>query len=245
MVIQLINHFKTHKLFYDGQYGFREGHSTEMACAELIDIITDDLDNNKISLNVYMDLSKAFDTLDHNIMLSKLKYYGLDNNAITLMESYLTNRIQFIGIDNIKSENKYIKTGSILGPLLLIIYINDLPLCSNIFKIIMYADDTTLTTTLDKFKIRENETINMAINSEITKISDWLKLNKLSLNIKKTKCMILHMPNRHVCDIHLHIDNIKIEVVDNFDFLGMRINKHLKWKPHIDTICDKISEQLE
>ncbi len=147
------------------------------------------MDKGEIPLNIYLDLSKAFDTLDHSILISKLKYYRIKHKELEFFKSYLTNRKQFVDIDGTSSTLLNITTGvpqgSVLGPLLFIIYINDLSRASNMFKPIIYAGDSTLTSILSTFDTNSNNNNSDHINSELIKISDWLKLNKLSLNVKK------------------------------------------------------------
>ena len=180
-------------------------------------------------------MSKAFDTLDHNILLSKLQFYGFTNSALKLCKNYLSDRKQFVQINNAKSFEADITMGvpqgSILGPLLFIIYMNDIH-SSNSFQFIIFADDTTLFTTLNS---NEHYRIhNERLNNELEKISIWLKVNKLSLNVKKTKAMIFHMPQKKVQLPLLQIAESNIEYVDNSNFLGININKHLNWSSHID-----------
>ena len=128
-------------------------HSTQLAALELINRISQDLDQSNTPINVYLDLSKAFDTLDHNIILSKLQFYGFTNSALKLCKNYLSDRKQFVQVNNTKSFEIYITMGvpkgSLLGPLLFIIYMNDIIHSSNSFQFIMFADDTTLFTTLN------------------------------------------------------------------------------------------------
>ena len=137
---------------FDHQYGFRQKHSTEYAALELIDRIITQLDKDEIPINIYLDLSKAFDTIDHIILIDKLKYYGVHGTNLNLFSSYLENRKQYTEIDNIKSNMLSITTGvpqgSILGPLLFIIYIDDFAQASKMFNFLIYADDTTLSSTL-------------------------------------------------------------------------------------------------
>ena len=195
---------------------FGKNHSTELASLELIDRIIREMDNGKLPLNIYLDMSKAFDTLDHKILLSKLKYYGINGIALNLFESYLTNRQQYVDIEGTYSNTLSITTGvpqgSILGPLLFIIYINDFPCASDLFDFIIYADDTTLSSTLNIF---QTQTVLNAteINSELCKINTWLKVNKLSLNVSKSKFMIFHTPHKKIDIPLLKIDDVKIESV--------------------------------
>ena len=160
---QINDHFTSHDLYYNGQYGFREKHSTQLAALELIDRITHELDMGNTPINIYIDLSKAFDTLDHTILISKLQHYGITGAALQpgllqLLVSYLSNRKQFVQYGDVLSQKTDIlmevPQGSILGPLLFIIYINDMVHSSELFKFINFADDTTLITNLNNEDMR-------------------------------------------------------------------------------------------
>ena len=209
----------------------------------MIDRITQELDKGNTPLNIFLDLSKAFDTLDHEIMLYKLEYYVVTGPALQLLRSYLSDREQYVEFENVlvKSDSSNIKTsvpqGSILGPLLFVIYVNDISLASKIFTAIIYADDTSLSSNLNTFRCNTN----MNINNELTKISEWLKVNKLSLNTKKTKAMIFHMPQKQVTTPTVKIDETSIEFVN---YLGITIDKHLSWQDHINSIANKISKYI-
>ena len=200
---QVYNYFENHNILYDHQYGFRKQHSTEHAVLELVDRTTIALDKGETPINIFLDLSKAFDTLDHNILLNKLNYYGIQSTALNLFKSYLHNRKQFVIVNNAKSRTQHITTGvpqgSILGPLLFIIYINDLPNASTIFNFTMYADDTTLSTSIQSIQMANpNVNVDTLINNELRKISDCLSINKLSLNVKKSKFIVHKMINKTV-----------------------------------------------
>ena len=240
---QIHTHFKSKNLYYVSQYGFREQHSTQQAALELIDRIILDMDKGKTPLNIYIDLSKAFDTIDHEILLFKLHHYGFRDNSYKLMQSYLSNRLQYVELEGIASTMQPIKTGvpqgSILGPLLFIIYINDLNNSSKLFKTISYADDTTLLTTLTSNKKENNSN---EINDGLNKVSEWLDLNKLSLNINKTKFMLFHPQNKVVQPPNIKIKSKNIELVDEFDFLGIVLDSQLRWNAHINKISKKLSK---
>ena len=247
IALQLSSSFEKNKLLFDNQYGFRPKHSTEHAALELIDRITNKMDTNEIPLNIFLDLSKAFDTIDHSILLNKLKYYGLKGSTLNLFQSYLSNRKQYTEIEDTTSTILPIQVGvpqgSILGPILFIIYVNDLPQCSNKFDFIMYADDTTLSSTIDSFSdINSNASADSLINAEIDKVIEWLKINKLSLNKNKSKYMTFHMPKKQIQHLTLKIDGINIEKVEEFNFLGLTMDTNLKWKKHTDKISNKCSK---
>ena len=152
---QLYEYFDVNKLFYSSQYGFRKKHSTETAGLELIDRAMKDNDKKQDPFAIFLDLSKAFDTIDHVIMLKKLEHYGISGIALLCFESYLTNRTQYVLFEETMSNVMKITTGvpqgSILGPLLFLIYINDIKNSATLFDLIGYADDTTLYGTLKKF----------------------------------------------------------------------------------------------
>ena len=240
---QLYKYFQDNSLFHTSQYGFRSNHSTELAALEFLDRVMNEMDKGQTPLSIFLDFSKAFDTIDHNILIHKLKYYGLGNNSLSLFKSYLQDRYQYVQIENVKSELLKIKTGvpqgSILGPLLFLIYVNDISSVSKLFYPILYADDSTLISTLNLFKQR-NKASN--INKELNKFNIWLCANKLSLNCKKSKAMIFHFPQKHISYPNIYIDNTLIEYVDTFNFLGIFIDKNLKWKSHCSYIAGKMSK---
>ena len=167
-----------------------------------------------IPLNIFLDLSKAFDTLDHNILIHKLQYYGILNTEINFFKNYLQNR-EFVQLDHIKSTSQKTLTGvhqgSILEPLLFIIYINDIQHTYKYFKILTYADYTTLMCTLNKKAMKNVGELAIKINFKLNKITKWLQLNKLSsLNIAKSKFIVFHIAQDQVHPPTLKNNNIQI-----------------------------------
>ena len=162
---------------------------------ELIDRITGYLDSSKLPVSVFFDLSKAFDTLNHAILREKLKYYGLSGTSLNWFRSYLTDRNQFTEFNGVESAVTKLTTGvpqgSILGPLLFIIYMNDIHMATNNFKAILYADDTNLISPLCSFSSMDFlhssnlPGIASSINAELSNIQTWLIINKLIVNVKK------------------------------------------------------------
>ena len=237
---QLTNYLSLNKILTDSQYGFRKNHSTQSAALELIDRLMISMDKGKTPLAIILDFSKAFDTLDHEILLYKLKYYGIKDKALFLFRNYLTNKRQYTELGVVKSNIKTgVPQGSILGPLLFLLYINDIADITKYLKTIIYADDTTFIADLDNIPKNEQE---RKINSELQIINLWLKSNKVSLNCKKSKFIVLYIPPRKTVIPELIIDNEKICCVDEFNFLGLTITQHLSWKKHIDKISNKISK---
>ena len=191
---QVYDCLTTNNLLYKSQYGFRTLHSTELAALELTDKIYSQLDQRKIPLAIFLDLSKAFDTIDHSILLNKLRHYGIQGIPLQWFKSYLTNRLQYVQINDQISDLSQITTGvpqgSILGPLLFLIYMNDIHKVTENFNFILYADDTSLIEPLCTFNALVDNDINQlsnSINDELREVTDWLALNRLSLNVDKTK----------------------------------------------------------
>jgi hypothetical protein len=216
--------------------------STEHAILELSDRILQSIDSGSTPTTIFLDLTKAFDCLDHNILLHKLKHYNLNDHALQLCNNYLKNRKQYVMLDqNTQSDtlpiNIGVPQGSILGPFFFLIYVNDLHHCSTRLKFITYADDTTLFTTLNPSD--ENTEI---INNELCEVYQWLCTNKLSLNITKTNYMVFHTPHRTLVPPALKLNNIPLVHTDQFNFLGITLDKHMSWKPHTNKIATKIAQ---
>ena len=203
---QVYQYFSHNNLFYPSQYGFRSGYSTEQAVLDIVDRVIQDMDKGNSPINVYLDLSKAFDTLNHEILLDTLSHYGIKGKAISVFASYLNRRQQYVEFKNTKWRKRHIKTGvpqgSVLGPLMFIICMNDISSVSKHFHFINYADDSTLSSTLRTFG---NSTID-ELNTELQHVSTWLKVNKLSLNIEKTKYMIFRSHNKIIHPLNIKFD---------------------------------------
>ena len=240
---QLTEYFVSNNLFAPQQYDFRKNSSTELAALELFDRLLNQMNNHKIPINFHIDLSKAFDSLQHDILLEKLAHYGLTNKAITLLKSYLSNRKQYVQLSDVRSFVRSftigVPQGSILGPLLFNIFINDIVKSSTKFNFVLYADDTTLHSTLAFFGQDVVEVQNIII-SELQNIFKWLDVNKLCLNVAKSKFMLFHMPQKEISQLSFNINDMVIEHVNEFKFLGLILDSNLNWKAHLKAISPKI-----
>ena len=231
-----------HKILHTSQYGFQPNLSTELAILELQDRLTNTLNNKKCCVGVFMDLSKAFDTLDHKILLDKLNHYGIRGIAHDWFRNYLTGRSQFVTINGSNSVELPISCGvpqgSILGPLLFLIYINDLATVSKHAITILFADDTNAIYSSNTYENLEHIVI-----EDLQLISDWFKTNKMALNESKTKYIIFHATHNKPPDsFRIYLNDIDLERVEYTKFLGVIIQENLSWKPHIDAVCNKVSK---
>ena len=241
MNTRLTSYLETNCILNKSQFGFRKGLSTSDAILEFLDHAYSSLDSKKHLIAIFLDLSKAFDTIDHTILLNKLQNIGVNPITLSWFKSYLSNRLQFVSIDPAISTTKVIKTGvpqgSILGPLLFLIYINDFHYVCNSLKFIQFADDTTL------FMSGENMSeLQHNINQDLANVFKWLCVNKLSLNISKTKYMIIS--NKHFPSVTLKIQDHTLECVPDMKFLGVTLDNKLTFKRHIQIISNKIASSV-
>jgi len=230
------------KLINTKQFGFRSNHSTNHALLNITERIKALVDTGQYVCGVFIDLEKAFDTVNHEYLCDKLKFYGLRGNVNELFKSYLSNRKQYVSINGFDSEfqnlNCGVPQGSCLGPLLFLIYINDFKLCLDKCDSGHFADDTFIM--YSNTKLKSIETI---INTELKLVSKWLKLNKLSLNTNKTELIFFHS-RQHLINyegISIKFNGKKLHPVDYVKYLGMYIDKYLSWDFHILQLSKKLS----
>ena len=241
MYNRLLKYINDNNLLYKYQFGFQKGRSTHMALIILIDKISEALENGDCVIGIFLDFSKAFDTVDHIILLQKMYLYGIQDTTLSWFENYLSNRKQYVTYNGIKSQTEKINCGvpqgSILGPLLFLIYINDLSTVSEACMSILFADDTNMFFTGKNLK-----TMATVINEELIRVQEWLHCNKLSLNVLKTHYMIFTSRNKCVNDVDIRINDAHIERVYATKFLGVQIDAQLTWKKHIEYTCKKLSK---
>ena len=217
----------------ESKYGFRSNRSTSMALLELIEEMTSAVDNKKCTIGVFIDLKKAFDTIDHKLLLTKLEHYGIRGVAYDWIKSYLCERKQYVSVNSCNSEAMSVvcgvPQGSILGPKLFILYVNDICNVSSLLRFVLFADDTNIFLSGDDVK-----EISKTLSKQLDKLNSWFAVNTLSLNVSKTNYMIFG--NKKIdkyTNICVRINGLSIDRV---------YNTKLNWKEHITMIQSKISK---
>ena len=213
-----------------------------------MDHIMSALDAKKIPLSIFMDLSKAFDTLDQTTLIHKLQYHGISRTALMvpkLLNGQVPVRWNKFTIINDGGNYNWCSTRINTGSTIIFdIYINDLPSVSKTFKFILLADDTNLFTTIEYFMPIKDFNVSLLLNSELEKIHSWVSVNKLTLDIQKTKFMIFHPYQKDISRLvpSLNINGIELERVDHIKCLGIILDENVYWKPHLDMVANKISK---
>ena len=244
---QLYTYIENNNLLNNRQYGFRKNKSTSMALATLLDDLALNLNDNDPPTAVFIDLKKAFDTLNHEILLNKLTSHGIVGKPLLWIKDYLTNRQQCVLANGTKSDTAPITTGvpqgSILGPLLFILYINDLPLHLENVCTQLYADDTIIYTAN-----KSQETSHKTIQKALTDLSDWCTTNKLTINIQKTK--VLHFrggrrkqyPTQH--QTPLLLNNTPLDTVEHYTYLGTTLDHKLSGEQQVKKVTQTANCRL-
>ena len=244
MYNHIISFMNKNDVLYDQQFGFRQKHSTQQTIIMLVDKITRSLDAGDIVISVFLDLKKAFDTADHHILLKKLYVYGIRGKVLKWFHSYLFNRSQYVIYDDMQSETHHVKCGvpqgSIMGPLLFIIYMNDICNVSKFLYTILYADDTCVL-----LNGKDLNNLIQSMNTELDLLSTWLKSNKLSLNTHKTFFQLF--PRARIKtnnSVNIIVDKCVLNKVTSIKYLGVIIDHKLNWIEHISYVKNKISKGI-
>ena len=238
---RLYHFLEVHKILYENQFGFQKKNSTAHSLIEITEKFKESIDNGKYGCGIFIDLKKAFDTVNHNILLTKLEHYGVRGSILKWFESYLTNRKQYVFYNGVSSDIASITCGvpqgSVLGPLLFLIYINDLPNISSKLLFFLFADDTNIYYESDDLVELEK-----TVNNELKLLSLWLNLNRLALNVSKTNFVIFRSTRKPVNHNVILIMNRKaIAQKDHVKYLGVLMDQHLSWKYQITNVSKKIS----
>lgn len=241
---RLVKYFDDKNILSDNQFGFRKKYSTEIALIYALEKITMELDQKNNVIGIFLDLKKAFDTVSHHILLRKLNHYGVRGSANDLIRNYLSYRTQSVVLNDNVSESESVTfgvpQGSILGPLLFNIYLNDFKNALSSGFPIMYADDTNIFISGNNI-----DTITAQCNTELGNINKYIQSNRLSLNTSKTQAMTFsNNPATRKSEPNIEIGGQKIEIVNSVSFLGVKIDNALSWTTHITHITSKISKSI-
>ena len=235
---------EANEILHPLQFGFRKKHSTLHTLISLTEHIKNTIDSGNYGCGIFIDLKKAFDTVNHGILLKKLEHYGVTGIPLQWFESYLSSREQYVSVNGHASDKLVIKhgvpQGSVLGPLQFLLYINDLPTVSKKLTFYLFADDTNI-----YFQSSDLMHLQKTINKELHKVRKWLESNRLALNIDKTNFILFHSAAHKLTEhIVLKIGKKKIKYENHVRFLGVLLDSNLSWTTHLNELSKKLSRTV-
>lgn len=246
------NHMNTflesHSLFHDFQSGFRQKHSCHTALVRLCDTWLKAINDHKLTGAVFLDFKKAFDMVNHTLLEQKLNAYLQNTSTVSLLKSFLCDRMQRVYVNGAYSSAGVIQSGvpqgSVLGPLLFCIFINDLPkhISNPDVKCDLFADDSSLHTFSYSL-----DTVQLSLQQTLNDVSQWCEHNKMVLHPQKTKCMVITTRQKHQIKpllLDLQVSSEPIEQVASHRVLGITIDNKMQWQEHAENICKKVSRNL-
>lgn len=233
------NFVEKHNLLYRYQFGFRENYSTTLAVMEAMDYCYDNIDKKNLVLGLFLDLEKAFDTVQHEALLAKLYHYGIRGLMYNWLSNYLHDRCQYTVVNGVASERALLPCGlpqgSVLSPLLFLLFINDIHRAVQTDLPRLFADDTSV------FLTASNEAeLQLRANEVAIKLEKWLLANRLSLNVSKTNYIVFNPNRKTISSINLNFFGQNVQEVTFTKFLGLQIDKELTWKAHIEHLCKNL-----
>ena len=241
MHTRLYDFLEEKNIIFESQFGFRKKHSTTHALVDLTEAIRKAIDNKKFACGVFIDLQKAFDTVDHKILLAKLEHYGVRGVANDWFRSYLKNRKHYVSISETESEiatvNIGVPQGSVLGPLLFLLYINDLNISIMYSTTRHFADDTCLLNVNNSLKQLKKH-----MNRDLKNLYNWLIANKISLNKDKTEVLLFRQPNKNInYNLKLKLNGKILKFANSVKYLGVHLDPFLNWSYHVDSLAPKLT----
>ncbi|CAM1312392.1 Uncharacterised protein r2_g2279 [Pycnogonum litorale] len=244
LLSRLSSFFDKYCLLNKNQFGFRRSLSTEHSLINVTEMLRNSIQKNSTAIGTFIDFSKAFDTINHNILIKKLWKYGVRDKALDLFKNYLSNRTQYVAVNKQTSDsipiNIGVPQGSILGPFLFLVYVNDLPLVCENSSVNMFADDTSLITTGP-----DKNTIESKLQNDLNNLIEWCILNKLTLNSKKTNyCVFAPNKKTKLNKFTFLINNNKIDRVKSVKFLGLTLDEDLNWKDHVKKLRSNLNKYI-
>ena len=244
----IYNRFKSfldsNNVLFKNQFGFRTAHSTNHALIQITEEIKKHIDKGDIACGVFIDLQKAFDTVEHSILLKKLNYYGIRGIANDLIKSYLSSRYQYVSVHDSSSERTITKhgvpQGSVLGPLLFLLYINDLHKAISHSSVFHFADDTSLL-----YSNKSLKKLNKHVNHDLSLLCHWLRANKISLNADKTELILFRSRKKVIPkSLNFKINGQRILPASSAKYLGIILDEHLTFEDHIKILLPKLSRAI-